>query len=447
MTLPTHRIAAGDPRGTTRPVTAESPARTDGATEPRHVTLLVSLFLLLTISAGCTNYNLPLYLQHLTKDRGLSLSGVSFGTTVFFICGAVAALPIGPLLMRVQPRLIMAVGGLVGGLALAFLGQAHQLWHAYLCYGVMGAAFSAGGALPASTAVLRISTRSQRAGMLSAATAGVSAGGFVVSPISSVLLSSVGLGTGLLILGCAYAVISVAVMALLMPKVPIPEPGASARVIAAPRADAVAPEADDADEVDVSLRAALRTSTFWLIATCLVLNYLGQIGSTNHIIRMASDRGLGNLGLILPVVTIFALTGRLIGSVALRRYSIWTVMICVLVIEIVATAGLAFTDSTAALFVNGALVGVVIGHTPVLQTITFVDAFGARDFPRIASMMTVLGAIGLGGGPVLVSIVHNSTSGTWGLYRAGYLTLTATSVIGCALAIALAIRFASAARR
>ena len=89
-------------------------------------------------------------------------------------------------------------------------------------------------------------------------------------------------------------------------------------------------------------------------------------------------------------------------------------MICVLVIEIVATAGLAFTDSTAALFVNGALVGVVIGHTPVLQTITFVDAFGARDFPRIASMMTVLGAIGLGGGPVLVSIVHNSTSGTWG---------------------------------
>jgi Major Facilitator Superfamily len=445
MTLPTHRIAGRGPRGTTRPVTAASPARTETGAEPRHVAVLVSLFLLLTVSAGCTNYNLPLYLQHLTKDRGLSLSGVSFGTTVFFICGALVALPIGRLLMRVQPRLIMAVGGLVGGVALVFLGQAHQLWHAYLCYGVMGAAFSAGGALPASTAVLRISTRAQRAGMLSAATAGVSAGGFVVSPISSVLLSDVGLSTGLLILGCAYAAISVAVMALLMPKVPIPEPAASAQVITADRTAAVASEADD--EVDVSLAAAIRTSTFWLIAACLVLNYLGQIGSTNHIIRMASDRDLGNLGLILPVVTIFALAGRLIGSVALRRYSIWTVLVCVLMVEIVATAGLAFTDSTAALFVNGALVGIVIGHTPVAQTITFVDAFGARDFPRIASVMTVLGSIGLGGGPVLVSIVHNSTSGTWGLYRAGYLTLTATSVLGCGLAIALAVRFSSAARR
>jgi hypothetical protein len=426
-------------------VTAESPARTDTGREPRHLTVLVALFLLLTISAGCTNYNLPLYLQHLTKDRGLSLSGVSFGTTVFFICGALVALPIGRLLMRVQPRLIMAVGGLVGGVALAFLGQAHQLWHVYLCYGVMGAAFSAGGALPASTAVLRISTRTQRAAMLSAATAGVSAGGFIVSPISTVLLSDLGLGTGLLILGGAYAAVSVAVMTLLMPNVPIPEPVASAHELAATPTAAAVPAAQD--DVDVPLHAAIRTNPFWLIAACLVLNYLGQIGSTNHIIRMASDRGLGNLGLILPVVTIFALVGRLIGSVALRRYSIWTILICVLFVEIVATAGLAFTDSAAALFVNGALIGVVIGHTPVVQTITFVDAFGPRDFPRIASVMTVLGSIGLGGGPILVSIVHNSTSGTWGLYRAGYLTLTATSLIGCGLAIALAIRFSSASKR
>jgi MFS family permease len=412
-------------------VTVPSPVST--RTEPRHIAVLVSLFLLLTITAGCTNYNLPLYLQHLTKDRGLSLSGVSFGTTVFFISGALIALPTGRLLTRVQPRLIMLVGGLAGAAALVALGQSRQLWQAYLCYGVMGAAFSAGGALPASTAVLRISTRTQRARMLATSTVGVSAGGFIVTPISTVLLGHVGLGPGLLILGCVWAALTIGVITLLMPAVPMPTR------TAAMTADAPVPVLV---EPELGVRAALHTRTFWLIATCFILYFSAQIGSTNHIIRMASDRGLGHLGLILPVVTLSAVLGRLLTSMALQRASIWAVLTSVLVIIDVATVCLSFANSLGLLLIGGALLGLTIGQMPIVQPIALAEAFGVHDYPRIASVMTVFSSLGLGGGPVLVSFVHNSTTGTWGLYRAGYLALTATSTVGCALAVVIAVRFA-----
>ena len=409
--------------------------------ESRHGALLVSLFIVLSLGAGCSLYSLPLFLQHLTKDRGLSLNGVSFAATVYFICGALVALPTGRLLLRVQPRTVMLFGAVLGAMSLALLGRAHELWEVCACYGVLGASFSGGGALPASTAVLRVSSRASRARMLAMSTAGVSSGGFLVTPIVSVLVSAEGFATGLLIMGLIYAAIAVAALAIIMPAI---------SSSTAPPVDAAAASSREPDESvrpanqdrELTRRAALRTSTFWVLAGCLVLYYAAQIGSSNHIIRMASDRGLANDGLLLPVITLFAVLGRLVGSIALRRYAIWTVLIGVIAIELSATVGLAFTDSTTTLFASAILLGIALGHMPVVLPITLAEAFGVSDYPRIAATFTLLTSLGTGGGPVLVSLVHNAVHGPWGAYRAGYLSLTASATVGCALAIVLSRRFA-----
>jgi MFS family permease len=406
--------------------------------------VVVALLITLTVQAGCTNYGLPLYLDHLTGERGLPLSGVSAGTTVFFICGAVAAAPMGRILMRVEPRTVMILGGIVGGVSLAFLGEIRELWQAYLCYAGMGVAFTAGGFLPASTAVLRLTPPKRRTRTLAISSVGLSAGGFVVTPVSSVLMDRLTFASATLVLGAAYLAITVAVIWLLMPVIgkPVRHPVAALEATGgeSPELREVAPERD------VSFARALRSSGFWLLVTAFVLFFAAQIGATTHVVRLATDRGLGAVAWLLPVVTFSALGGRLIASLALRRLSLSALIGCVFAVEAMANLAIAFASDVRWLMTGAVLLGIAIGHTPVMQPLALVEAFGVRDYAQIASIFQLLAAAGLGTGPIIVSLVHDGTSGPWGGYRAGYLVLVGCAVLALVVLGTAARSFAAVSR-
>jgi len=388
--------------------------------------IVVALLVTLTVHAGCTNYGLPLYLEHLTGERGLPLAGVSAGTSVFFIAGAVAAAPMGRVLVRVEPRTVMLAGGALGGIALAFLGQAHSLGTAYVCYAGMGAAFTAGGYLPGSTAVLRLTVADRRAHVLAVSSIGLSAGGFVVTPVSSVLLDRVGLGLAMGLLGAFYGLSTVVVVAFLMPRTS----GAVPPVDIVPE-DTVPPR-------EVSFADAARSNVLWLLVGAFVLFSAAQIGATTHIVRMATDRGIDAGTWLLPVVTLAALIGRLVASVVLPRVSLWTVVGAVFAIEALANLTLGLSHTVGWIAGGGVLLGIAIGHTPVVQPLTLVEAFGVKDYAKIASLFQLLSSLGLGSGPLLVSLVHDSGAG----YTGGYLALVA-----CALTAVVVLRLSTVSLR
>ncbi|MEU4244540.1 MFS transporter [Actinoplanes sp. NPDC026619] len=396
-------------------------------------TIVVALLITLTVHAGCTNYGLPLYLEHLTTDRGLSLSGVSAGTSVFFIAGALAAAPMGVVLTRVDPRTVMAFGGVLGGASLGLLGQAHTLWHAYACYAGMGAAFTACGYLPGSTAVLRLTPPGRRARSLAVSSIGLSAGGFVVTPISSVLLDRQPLGTAMAILGVAYAVITTTAVLTLMPRTKHATPDTGVPPV-------------DAETVphprEVSFPDAVRSPVLWLLTGGFVLFAAAQIGATTHIVRLATGRGLDPGVWLVPLVTLAAVGGRVIAGLALSRMSLWTVVGGVFAVEVLADVTLGFASSVGWLAAGAVLLGIAIGHTPVVQPLTAVEAFGVRDYARIAALFQLVMSLGLGAGPLLVSLVHDGTAGPWGGYRAGYLVLA-----GCAVGAVVVLRLMVAGLR
>jgi len=400
-----------------------------------HSVAVVSLLIVLTVMAGCTNYSLPLYLEHLTQDRGLPLGGVSAGTTVFFLCGAVVAVPMGRVLEHVEPRLVMLVGGLVGGVSLASLGQVTTLPSAYVCYAGLGSAFMAAGALPASTAILRLAPEERRGPLLAVSSAGLSAGGFVITPLAVLLIDQLGLGTATVILGVLYAGSTVLVMVFLMP---------SAKLVAVPeRVPPAAPDAATAQSlVSASARAAAtqRRWLFWLLVLAFSCFFAAQIGATTHLVRLAGDRGVAHGTWLLPALTMAALGGRAIGSFALSRLSIWTVVTGVFLVEGAANATLALATDQVAMFIGAILLGVAIGHTPIVIPLSLVEAFGVADYPRTASVFQLLTAVGLGAGPILVSVVHDSFDGAGDGYRAGYLLLMVLNVVG-AVVLRSAVRF------
>jgi len=72
-----------------------------------------STFLVLFVVGGVTNYSLPVYLQHLTSDRHLSLSSASAATGVFYIAGSTVGLFVSRIVNRSDPRRVVAAGAVV----------------------------------------------------------------------------------------------------------------------------------------------------------------------------------------------------------------------------------------------------------------------------------------------------------------------------------------------
>jgi hypothetical protein len=226
------------------------------------------------------------------------------------------------------------------------------------------------------------------------------------------------------LLGAFYGLATVVVVAVLMPRTAgaVPPP-----LDVPPEADAVAPR-------EVAFADAVRSPVLWTLVGAFVLFSAAQIGATTHIVRMATDRGIDAGTWLLPVVTLAALGGRLIASIALPRLSLWTVVGGVFVVEALANLTLGFAGSVGPLVAGGVLLGIAIGHTPVVQPLSLVDAFGVKDYAKIASLFQLLSSLGLGSGPLLVSLVHDGGGG----YTGGYLTL-----VGCACAAVVVLRLST----
>ena len=87
--------------------------------------------------------------------------------------------------------MIVVVGGIVGGLSLAVLGQVEQQWQLFVVYSVFAAGWAAAGLVPVTTVVTRW-FHTRRSVALSVASTGLSVGGIVLTPLAKRLLDEKG---------------------------------------------------------------------------------------------------------------------------------------------------------------------------------------------------------------------------------------------------------------
>ena len=198
--------------------TGSASAAVDAATRHRElVRVVVAGFVALLSIGGWTNYSLPVYLQHLTADRGLPLSAVAAGTSIAFVSGSVATLVTGRIINRrdTQPMIIFA--GALGGLSVAAIGQVTTVWQAYIAYIGMGVAFIACGAGPVTVSVLRHADPSARATQIAMTSMGMSMGGVVISPITALTINALGFSRATPLLGLVFFTVVALVAIFVMP--------------------------------------------------------------------------------------------------------------------------------------------------------------------------------------------------------------------------------------
>lgn len=379
-------------------------------------------FIVLTVTAGLGFYGLAVFLNAFSRERGWDVASVSLATTIFFLVSGAVGVWVARLIARTDVRYAIVGGGVVGALALAVLGQVQQKWQLYLVYCVFALGSAAAGLVPVTTVVTRW-FHARRSVALSIASTGLSAGGMIVTPAAKWLIDRQGLEAGTPWLAAVWFIgVVPAALWLIIPDPAsrgwLPDGERSSVGVAAPIAKGMA------------FTEAVRHRFFIAVTIGYVLALGSQVGGIQQLVRLAESRTDRNTAALATLVlAAMSVIGRLVGGRVVTKVPMLGFTVTLAVVQGGAMVGLAFAESTLALFLMLPIFGLTVGNILMLQPLLIAERFGVKDYPRLFSRSQFVSTFGVAGGPLLLGWLHDVGGG----YRTSYLVAGCCSVAGAAI--------------
>jgi MFS family permease len=366
--------------------------------------VVAGCFIVLAVSSGLGFYGLAVYLNAFSRERGWPLGSISLATSIYFVVGGVTGLFVGRIIARRDVRIPIVVGGIVGGMALALLGQIEERWQLYVVYAVFALGFAGAGLIPVTTVVARW-YHVKRSVALSVASTGLSVGGIVLTPVAKWLIDDRGMSAATPILGTVW-VLGIVPFALLLVR-PDPE-----RLGWLPDGEAASPTTEAVALRGVPFAEAVR-SRFFLLSTIAYCFLMGaQVGGIQQLIKLVEDRtdartaSVATAALAGTSVIARLAGGRIVGRVPIVG------MICVLAAaQGAALVAIAFASRAVLLFAAIIVFGATIGNLLMLQPLLVADRFGLIDYARIYSRSSFFTMFGTAGGPLVLGWIYDNAGG------------------------------------
>ncbi len=377
--------------------------------------VVAALFVVLTVASGLAFYNLSVYMNALVATHGLPVSAVSMATALFFVASGFAGLLAGRLIQRFDPRWTIALGAVVGSLALLALGRVSELWQLYLVYALFGAGHAFVSLVPATTLVTRWFDR-QRSIALSVASTGLSVGGVVLTPVSAALIGNIGLELAMPRLALLWLLGIVPVTLLV--------------VRSRPGTHDLGAGGDVGGGWDYA--SAVRSRFFALVTAAWVLAMLAQVGGIAHLFNLVATRVDATVAATaVSVMAGASIVGRFAGGWLLTRFDTRRFALVCLAGQSTSMLLLALLDGSSTMLLAALLFGLTVGNLLMLQPLLLAEVFGVRDYGRIFSLSQWLTTLGVASGPLLIGVLYDLLGG----YLASFLAAAVASAVGGVLVL------------
>jgi len=389
---------------------------------------------ILFVSSGIGFYGHGVILDPLSNLHGWSKATISSAVTLYFITSGIMGMVIGRQIDIYGPKWVLTIGSVTISAGFLLLSLITKVWQLYMIYFIMALGFSCTSLVPANTLITNWFIR-KRGFALSLTNTGLSAGGIILVPLASYLITRWGLQTALPILGAIYGIVILGCTSFIKQR--------PSDINQFP--DGVSPQAESGQSNSSAIsysaqmrvwtrRQAIGTSTFWAIVTAFLLALAGQIAFLMHQISFLSRYlGVSGAATAVSITAGASIIGRLwLGTFVDRCDKRYVIMVCFLV-QGAAMFTLAHIQHVVILYLGTLAFGLTMGNIIMMQSLITGECFGLVSFATVSGLGGVFTMTGAAFGPSIAGFIFDAT----GSYQLSFTIFAAMSAVAI-----LAIYFA-----
>ena len=389
--------------------------------------IVLAVFVQLTFINGLGFYNHAIYLNTLAENSSFNVETASTAVSLFFLSGGLTGLLVARWVRDYDPRVSITAGSLLTAIALFALPLVGNLWQLFAVYTLFGMGFAAAGLIPATTLITRWFCR-RRALALSVASTGLSVGGVVVTPLSVLLVESIGFTLAVPLLGLVFLMgVLPTTLVLLRPS---PE-SMGLRIDGDKEVQAqqsAGESGSSGKEPGVSFKQAINGRFFWGVSIAYFFLMLAQVGGITHQYGLVREQlAESEIAIALAILPVASIIGRLLGGWVLDTMSIRQFAIAMMIMQALSLALLAGGFNLITLCIGLFLFGATVGNILMLQPLLIAEAFGVPDYARIYSVSNLMTSMGTSIGPALLGFAYAASAS---LYAVPYMVAAVAGGLG-----------------
>ncbi len=334
--------------------------------------VLAALCVTEIVSWGLLYYAFPVLAPRISADTGWSSMAVTSAFSAALVVSALVGVPVGRVIDRRGPRLVMTVGSVLGVLALVVIGTAGSL-PVFVAGWVLAGAAMAGVLYPPAFAAVTGWFDARRLGALATLTLVAGLASTVFAPLTAVAGEQLGWRATYLWAAATLAVVTVPAHWLLLRR---PWPA---------RGHRDAPAADSAHAV-----AVLRSARFWLLTGGLTAASLAMYTGLLALVPLMLERGLDARAAawVLGLGGVGQVAGRLVYTGLAHRASLTARTAAVFILVTASTLVLAVVPGPVGLLIAASmLAGVGRGIATLLQATAITDRWGERAYGHLSGVL------------------------------------------------------------
>ena len=392
--------------------------------------IVAALLFLLTFTSGLSFYNHAIYLNALATQSNFDVSTASTAVSIFFLTGGVMGLFVARWVQEYDPRICITAGAIISFMSLSLLAYVSTVWQLFLVYAFFGTGFSASSLIPATTLVTKWFHR-RRAMALSVASTGLSLGGVILTPLSAVMVESLGFKIAAPLIGVIFLVGVVPVDWMNLRESPesmgLHVDGDLPESID----ESVTSDPPQVIEGGITFKEARRRKFFWGVSLAYIFLMAAQVGGIAHQYGLARELLTeAETAIAVAILPVFSIIGRLIGGWIVDRMSIRKFAISMMILQAASLSLLAGGFGIFTLFLGLAAFGATVGNLLMLQPLLIADAFGVKDYARIFSVSNLMSSWGTAMGPGVLGFIYVASGS---LYQLPYFVAAGAGALGIVL--------------
>jgi MFS family permease len=385
--------------------------------------IVLATNLICLVGYGTWLYSFGVFFKPMAAEFGWTRAMTAGAYSLRSIEGGIASPVVGWAVDKYGSRGVIVVGAIISGLSFVLMPLVDSLLGFYLIYGILlSTGMSAMLYLPAWTVLAKWFKR-LRSRAMSLLAVGAGLGGLVCAPASAYLITHFGWRTAFVVLGVTIWVVAIP-LALVVRNSPEemglgPDGDPPLDDSSREEERGSQPEPGAAAPVEYTLKQALKSSVFWMLALAFFFFGMAHSTVTVHTVPALTDAGIPQetAAFSFGLLTLVSIIGRLsfgyLGDFVTKRYLF-------MVAYLLTGTGLlvlmnANTMPMVYLFIF--LFGVGFGGTVPLMPAIRADYFGLAALGKIQGFMNPVMMFAGAVGPIFAGYVFDTT----GSYRISFM--------------------------